>query len=320
MVNSMIPWIGGKRLMREFLIARFPPHYDKYVEVFGGAGWVLFAKKPERFEVYNDANSNLTNMFHVVKHKPMSFVKELGFLPLNSRAEFDLMLDWHRKQDFSLPYQTEEMALAKIYLSPIDFREYKELITTQAELGDVRRAATFYKLIRYSYAAGGNSFNGQPVNIAQTYRTIWLANRRLNENGVKSSSEMALAGGNPGKGVIIQNKSFEVIIALYDSPTTFFYLDPPYYGTEKQYEELFTLELHYLLREVLGKIEGFFMLSYNDCEFIRELYKDFYITPFERLNSIAQKYTPGGMFKELVITNYDPNLRLNSQPKQLTLL
>ena len=32
MVNSMIPWIGGKRLMREFLIARFPPHYDKYVE------------------------------------------------------------------------------------------------------------------------------------------------------------------------------------------------------------------------------------------------------------------------------------------------
>lgn len=107
-------------------------------------------------------------------HKPMSFVKELGFLPLNSRAEFDLMLDWHRKQDFSLPYQTEEMALAKIYLSPIDFREYKELITTQAELGDVRRAATFYKLIRYSYAAGGNSFNGQPVNIAQTYRTIYL--------------------------------------------------------------------------------------------------------------------------------------------------
>ena len=51
MVNSMIPWIGGKRLMREFLIARFPPHYDKYVEVFGGAGWVLFAKKPERFEL-----------------------------------------------------------------------------------------------------------------------------------------------------------------------------------------------------------------------------------------------------------------------------
>ncbi len=120
--------------------------------------------------------------------------------------------------------------------------------------------------------------------------------------------------------MIIQNKSFVVIIALYDSPTTFFYLDPPYYGTEKQYEELFTLELHYLLREVLGKIEGFFMLSYNDCEFIRELYKDFYITPFERLNSISQKYTPGGMFKELVITNYDPELRLKSQPKQLTLL
>ncbi len=204
------------------------------------------------------------------------------------------------------------MALAKIYLSPIDFREYKELITTQAELGDVRRAATFYKLIRYSYAAGGNSFNGQSVNIL-TYRTIWLANRRLNENGVKSDgSEILMAGGNPGKGVIIQNKSFEVIIALYDSPMTFFYLDPPYYGTEKQYEELFTLELHYLLREVLGKIEGFFMLSYNDCAFIRELYKDFYITPFERLNSIAQKYTPGGYVQRTC----DYKLRSKSEVKQ----
>ena len=48
---------------------------------------------------------------------------------------------------------------------------------------------------------------------------------------------------------------------MYDSPMTFFYLDPPYYGTEKQYEELFTLELHYLLREVLGEDRRIFMLS-----------------------------------------------------------
>ena len=168
MVNSFIPWIGGKRLMREFLIEHFPPQYDKYVEVFGGAGWVLFAKKPEKFEVYNDANSNLTNMFYVVKYKPMSFIKELGFLPLNSRTEFEILLDWHKKKDFTLPHQTEEIELAKIYLPPPDFKEYKELITTQAIMGDVRRASIFYKLIRYSYAAGGTSFNGQPVNIAQT--------------------------------------------------------------------------------------------------------------------------------------------------------
>ena len=80
------------------------------------------------------------------------------------------------------------------------------------------------------------------------------------------------------------------------------------------------LEQQELVREKAGNIDGLFMVSYNDCEFIREMYKDFYIKTLESLNSIAQKYTPGGMFKELVITNYDPNLRLNSQPKQLTLL
>ncbi len=320
MINSFFPWIGGKRLMREIILERFPPQYEKYVEVFGGAAWILFAKKPEKFEVYNDANSNLTNMFHVVKYKPMGFVKELGFLPLNSRAEFEVLLDWHRKNDFTLPYQAEELELAKVYIPPPEFEEYKALMTTQADMGDVRKAATFYKLIRYSYAAGGNSFNGQPINIVQTYQNIWLANRRLNENGIKNKNEILLADGNAGKGVIIQNKSFEVIIELYDSPMTFFYLDPPYYGTEKCYEEMFSLEQHYLLHDMLSRIEGFFMLSYNDCAFIRDLYKDFYIESFERLNSISQRYEPGGMFKELIITNYNPNERRNNKPKQLSLL
>jgi len=62
------------------------------------------------------------------------------------------------------------------------------------------------------------------------------------------------------------------------------------------------------------------MLSYNDCAFIRDLYKDFYIESFERLNSISQRYEPGGMFKELIITNYNPNERRNNKPKQLSLL
>ena len=101
---------------------------------------------------------------------------------------------------------------------------------------------------------------------------------------------------------------------------TFFYLDPPYYGTEKCYEEMFSLEQHYLLHDMLSRIEGFFMLSYNDCAFIRDLYKDFYIKSFERLNSISQRYEPGGMFKELIITNYNPNERINNKPKQLSLL
>ena len=39
-------------------------------------------------EVYNDFNSNLTNLYSCVKNHTMDFLRLLGFLPLNSREEF----------------------------------------------------------------------------------------------------------------------------------------------------------------------------------------------------------------------------------------
>ncbi len=37
-MDSFISWIGGKKLLRKEIISRFPIEFDKYVEVFGGAG------------------------------------------------------------------------------------------------------------------------------------------------------------------------------------------------------------------------------------------------------------------------------------------
>ncbi|MEM1486199.1 hypothetical protein V6615_15210 [Oscillospiraceae bacterium PP1C4] len=48
------------------------------------------------------------------------------------------------------------------------------------------------------------------------------------------------------------------------------------------------------------------MVSYNDCEYIRELYKDFYIRSAVRINNLAQRYEGGAEYSELIITNYDP--------------
>ena len=42
-MNSFIAWIGGKKLLRKEIVKRFPEEgFTRYVEVFGGAGWVLF--------------------------------------------------------------------------------------------------------------------------------------------------------------------------------------------------------------------------------------------------------------------------------------
>lgn len=37
-MNSFIPWIGGKRLLRNQIVDKFPAEFERYVEVFGGAG------------------------------------------------------------------------------------------------------------------------------------------------------------------------------------------------------------------------------------------------------------------------------------------
>ena len=71
-VNSIISWVGGKKALRNLIYERMPKSYGRYIEVFGGGGWVLFGKRVDKrvMEVYNDFNSNLANMFYCVKHSP----------------------------------------------------------------------------------------------------------------------------------------------------------------------------------------------------------------------------------------------------------
>ena len=45
-LNSFMSWIGGKKALRELIVTLFPVYYERYIEVFGGGGWVLFHKPP----------------------------------------------------------------------------------------------------------------------------------------------------------------------------------------------------------------------------------------------------------------------------------
>ena len=111
--------------------------------------------------------------------------------------------------------------------------------------------------------------------------------------------------------VVIENKDFEKLISAQDSEMSFFYCDPPYYSTESYYNNVgFTSEDHERLRNVLNKISGKFLLSYNDCPAIRELYRGYEMYSYERLNNIRQRFDGGSMFNELLIANYDLDERL----------
>lgn len=152
-INSFMAWVGGKKALRDEILARFPRNYKRYIEVFGGAGWVLFHKPPGNdFEVFNDFNGNLVNLYRCVREQPEALRNELRYM-LNSRLDFEYM---------------------------------KGMLHSQAVLPDVRRDAYYYALIRYSYAAGTSTFGSQPHAMWNNFPLIESAAGRLQKVVIKN--------------------------------------------------------------------------------------------------------------------------------------
>ena len=300
-MNSIISWVGGKKALRDLIYQKMPKEFGRYIEVFGGGGWMLFGRTPDvAMEVYNDFNSDLANLFRCVRDQPMAFLKELGFLPLNGRDEFFVLRKFLEQEEFTDAFMRQELELAQRALMPVQFDEIKAILLKRAEMNDIRRAAAFFKVIRYSYGSGCTSYGCQPFDIRKTFDLIWQGSRRL-------------------KDTVIENKDFEELIKQYDRENAFIYCDPPYYLTEGHYAVEFRREDHFRLRDTLKGCQGKFLVSYNDCEFIRELYQDFRIETVSRLNNLAQRYDSGCEYAEVLISNYDTGERLRDMPVQLGL-
>jgi DNA adenine methylase len=96
--KAPIGWYGGKAHLAE-RIARLLPHHHTYVEAFGGAGSVLFAKKRVTLEVYNDIDSGLVTFFRCLRDQPERLARLLQFTPY-AREEFTLCLaSWEDTED-----------------------------------------------------------------------------------------------------------------------------------------------------------------------------------------------------------------------------
>ena len=130
-MNSFIKWIGGKKILREKIISEFPEEFERYIEVFGGAGWVLFARdKHSKFEVFNDKNSDLINLYRCIKYHREELQRELTFI-VHSRELF---------KDFKSQMQASGMT-------------------------DIQRAARYFVIIRSSFGADLRSFATGVSNI-----------------------------------------------------------------------------------------------------------------------------------------------------------
>lgn len=249
-MNSFISWIGGKKLLRKKILEQFPDPgtFDRYIEVFGGAGWVLFFKDSHaKMEVYNDVNSELVNLFRVVKYHSKALQDELDWLLMSREHFFDAV------------------------------QEVRGLT-------DIQRAARFFITIKESFGTDCNSFGIRPKNMQNAVEFLRLASDRLHN-------------------VVIENVDFERLIKTYDRPRALFYLDPPYYDAEKYYPDRFQPEDHTRLKAALDNIKGKFILSYNDCPEIRELYAGYTVMGAERQDNLVTM-SQSRKYKELIIKNF----------------
>lgn len=165
------------------------------------------------------------------------------------------------------------------------FYEYRNQIENNAQLTDLQRAARYLYIIKCSFGSTKSSFATAP-------KSINIIDRLPNYQKRLSK-------------VIIENRDFEQLIKTYDRPKALFYLDPPYVDTEKYYTAFdFKKSDHERLNAVLKTVKGRFILSYNDCDFIRELYKEFNIIEINRINLLSSNTNNRGNFKGVIITNF----------------
>lgn len=114
--------------MADKLLPLFPDH-TCYVEAFAGAAALYFLKEPAEVEVLNDVNSELINLYRVVKHHLEEFVRQFKWA-LSSRKIYE----WHQ-------------------------------VTPPETLTDIQRAARFFYLQKLAF---GGKVDGQVFGTATT--------------------------------------------------------------------------------------------------------------------------------------------------------
>jgi DNA adenine methylase len=167
---------------------------------------------------------------------------------------------------------------------------YAQLLATDpASLTDVQRAGRFFYLQK-------NCYGGLVLNRNYHYGVT----KRPNYN-VDRIPKIMQATHQRLRDVQIECLPYEEILERYDRPTTFFYLDPPYYN-RKLYRFNFTHTDFSVLCERLSKLKGRFILSLNDVPEVRRLFSRFHI------KRIALAYsTPKGSsrrYGEVIISNF----------------
>lgn len=260
-MKPVIKWIGGKTQLLKDLKEIITPELlegHTYYEVFAGGGALAFDLQHNK-TVMNDLNSELINMYSVIRDEPEELIEELKHFQNNHNAQWYYHVRSLDRYDFFDSISDVVRAARTIYLNKTCFNG----------LYRVNKKGQFN-------APLGKTSSGKTPDIVQ-------------EDLIREMSKFL-------KTVQFQNTDFALVVKDA-KPGDVIFLDPPYDQDEAISSEGFvsyqkegwtkqdTIRLKELCDE-LSQRGCKVVISNNDTEFVRNLFKNYKIKDIEVKRSI----------------------------------
>lgn len=86
--------LGNKKKIAEKIYQHFPDH-DLYIDLFFGAGGMFFNKPDAKYNIVNDLDHDVYNLFQVIRTRKQELIQAWKLTPVHSV----LFKDWKKKSD-----------------------------------------------------------------------------------------------------------------------------------------------------------------------------------------------------------------------------
>lgn len=279
----MLSYIGGKSRIGKWLVPFYDKNMETYVEVFGGMFWCFFNMDLKQFPnlnkvVYNDFNPLNYNLFKCVQN-PTELLKAINSIDCQKFGEEPTPQLY--KEQF-IRFQAEI---------------FNEGFSVQP--GDYEVAAKYVYILTQVFS-GSKPETSSFIDLKGKYKSKYLTFRDKLSKPDWIDHFLNISE--------VENMDFSDVIKKYDSPSTYFYVDPPYWKTENYYSNHdFDRQDHERLANVLNGVQGKFSLSYYDFQLLHFWFPD-NIYRWEKKEFVkaaaAKKGKKQNVGEELLIMNY----------------
>ena len=280
---NMLSYIGGKSKIGKWIVPFYPQDMETYVETFGGMFWCFFNMDLSQYPnlkkvVYNDFNPLNYNLFQCVQN-PTELKRAMDAI---SVQQVGVSVTPPQMKEQFVRFQSEIFAEG-IVVQPYDYE-----------------IAAKYAYVLTQVFSGSKPETSSFIDLKGNYKSKFLTFKDKLSKPDWVDHFIRITD--------VENMDFGEVIEKYDSPSTYIYLDPPYWKTENYYNNHdFDRVDHERLANILNNVESKFSLSYYDFDLLHQWF------PEDRFRwekkefakaAAAKKNVKQNMAEELLILNY----------------